>query len=73
MELIDSQALATVRGGFGAILGALLQAAPGIMQGVSGIISASKSGGGSQHRSHHAFLIAARENLSHCESWRAIG
>ena len=46
MEPIDSQALSTVRGGFGAILGALLQAAPGILQGVSGIISASKSGGG---------------------------
>ena len=46
MEPIDSQALSTVRGGFGAILGALLQAAPSILQGVSGIISASKSGGG---------------------------
>jgi len=48
MEPIDSQALSTVRGGFGAILGALLQAAPGIMQGVSGIISASKGGGSTQ-------------------------
>jgi hypothetical protein len=46
MEPIDSQALSSVRGGFGAILGALLQAAPTIMQGVSGIISASKGGGG---------------------------
>jgi hypothetical protein len=47
MEPIELQALETVRGGFGAILGALLQAAPGILQGVSGIISASKSGGSS--------------------------
>jgi hypothetical protein len=46
IESIDTQALATVHGGFGAILGALLQAAPGILQGVSGIISASKGGGG---------------------------
>lgn len=46
MQPIDPQALSTVTGGFGAILGALLQAAPGILQGVSGIISASKSGGG---------------------------
>ena len=47
MEPIDSQALSTVRGGFGAILGALLQAAPSILNGVSGIISASRSGGSS--------------------------
>jgi len=43
---IDSIDLEQVRGGFGAILGSLLQAAPGIMQGVSGIISASKAGKG---------------------------
>jgi hypothetical protein len=47
MQPIDRQALASVNGGFGALLGALLQAAPGILQGVSGIISASKSGGSS--------------------------
>ena len=45
MQHIDRQALASVTGGFGALLGALLQATPGILQGVSGIISASKSGG----------------------------
>lgn len=44
---LDRQELALVNGGFGALLGALLQAAPGILQGVSGIISASKGGGGS--------------------------
>lgn len=43
MQPIDPQALSTVTGGF---LGALLSAAPGILQGVSGIIAASKSGGG---------------------------
>jgi hypothetical protein len=43
MQPIDRQALSTVTGGF---LGALLAAAPGILQGVSGIIAASKSGGG---------------------------
>jgi len=42
---LDHQALALVNGGFGALLGALLQAAPGILQGVSGIIGAAKSGG----------------------------
>jgi hypothetical protein len=42
---LDRQALALVNGGFGALLGALLQAAPGILQGVSGIIGAAKSGG----------------------------
>jgi hypothetical protein len=42
---LDRQALASVNGGFGALLGALLQAAPGILQGVSGIIGAAKSGG----------------------------
>ena len=46
MEPIDSQALENVRGGFGAILGALLQAAPGIINSVSGLVSASKGGGG---------------------------
>ena len=44
MQPIDRQALASVHGGFGALLGALLQAAPGILQGVSGIIGASKAG-----------------------------
>ena len=44
---LDPESLALVNGGFGALLGALLQAAPGILQGVSGIISAAKSGGGS--------------------------
>jgi|SRR5687768_5272019 hypothetical protein len=48
MEPIDTQALTTVRGGFGAILGALLQAAPGIINSVSGLVSASKGGGGAQ-------------------------
>src|SRR5262245_1884755 len=46
MEPIETQALETVRGGFGAILGALLQAAPGIINSVSGLVSASKGGGG---------------------------
>ena len=48
MEPIEAQALETVRGGFGAILGALLQAAPGIINSVSGLVSASKGGGGAQ-------------------------
>ena len=47
IETIDTQALATVHGGFGAILGALLQAAPGIINSVTGLVSASRSGGGS--------------------------
>jgi len=47
MQPIDRQALAHVNGGFGALLGALLQAAPGILQGVSGIIGAARSGGSS--------------------------
>ena len=42
---IDSTDLAGVRGGF---LAGLLAAAPGILQGVSGIIGAAKSGGGAQ-------------------------
>jgi hypothetical protein len=46
IESIDPQALATVHGGFGAILGALLQAAPGIINSVTGLVSASKGGGG---------------------------
>jgi len=46
MQSIDRSELASVRGGFGALLGAALQAAPGILQGVSGIIGAAKSGGG---------------------------
>jgi hypothetical protein len=46
VQTIDLQDLESVRGGFGALLGALLQAAPGILQGVGGIIAASKSGGG---------------------------
>jgi hypothetical protein len=43
MTPIDDTILATVRGGF---LGALLAAAPGILQGVTGIIGAAKGGGG---------------------------
>jgi hypothetical protein len=43
MQPIDREALSTVHGGF---LAALLSAAPAILQGVSGIISASKGGGG---------------------------
>src|SRR5678815_264339 len=46
MEPIDSQALENVRGGFGALLGALIQGAPGIINSISGLISASKGGGG---------------------------
>ena len=46
MQSIHPDHLETVRGGFGALLGALLQAAPGIMQGVSGIIGAAKAGKG---------------------------
>jgi hypothetical protein len=41
MQPIDPQALSSVHGGFAALLGAL----PGILQGVGGIIAASKSGG----------------------------
>lgn len=43
MQPIDTHDLENVRGGF---LGALLGAAPGILQGVSGIIAASKAGKG---------------------------
>jgi hypothetical protein len=45
MQPIDDRDLALVHGGFGAILGALLQAAPGIINSVSGLVSASRSGG----------------------------
>jgi hypothetical protein len=45
MESIDPQVLTSVRGGFGALLG-LLQAAPGILQGVTGLIGALKGSGG---------------------------
>ena len=45
MQPIELNQLSTVRGGFGALIGAALQAAPGILQGISGIIAASKSGG----------------------------
>lgn len=41
---LDPESLALVNGGFGALLGALLQAAPGILQGVGSIISAARSG-----------------------------
>jgi hypothetical protein len=54
IETIDTQALSTVHGGFGAILGALLQAAPGIISSVSGLVSASKGGGGAQTASAQA-------------------
>jgi len=43
LESLESTDLENVRGGF---LAALLGAAPGILQGVSGIISASKAGKG---------------------------
>lgn len=46
MEPIDLQTLSTVRGGFGAILGALLQSAPSIISSISGLVSASKGGSG---------------------------
>jgi hypothetical protein len=46
VQPIDLQALSSVRGGFGALIGAALQAAPGILQGVSGIIAAAKGRGG---------------------------
>jgi hypothetical protein len=47
MQPIDPAQLTNVIGGAGgAILGGLLKAAPGIMQGVSGIIGAAKGGGG---------------------------
>ena len=46
VQPIDLQDLDSVRGGFGALLGALLQSAPGILQGVGSIIAASKSGRG---------------------------
>ncbi|MFN0251400.1 MAG: hypothetical protein ACKV2T_31280 [Kofleriaceae bacterium] len=43
IEALPSQDLENVRGGF---IGALLGAAPGILQGVSGIIQASRAGKG---------------------------
>jgi hypothetical protein len=44
MQSIDLDQLEDVRGGEG-VLGAALQAAPGILSGIAGIISAAKSGG----------------------------
>jgi hypothetical protein len=44
MEPIDPQALASVRGGFAALLGALLQAAPGIIQSVGGLMGKGSGG-----------------------------
>jgi hypothetical protein len=44
MEPIDPQALASVRGGFAALLGTLLQAAPGIIQAIGGLSKGSGSG-----------------------------
>ena len=46
MTSIDRNELSNVRGGFGALLGALAQSAGPILQGVGSIIAASKSGGG---------------------------
>lgn len=47
MQPIDPQHLSTVCGGAGgALLGTLAQAAGPILQGVAGIIGASRSGGG---------------------------
>ena len=46
MQPIESHELTSVRGGFGALLGPLLNAAGPILNGVAGIIGASKSGGG---------------------------
>jgi len=46
MQPIESHELTSVRGGFGALLGAALNAAGPILNGVAGIIGASKSGGG---------------------------
>jgi hypothetical protein len=46
MQTIDPDALSTVTGGFGALLGSLAQAAGPILNGVAGIIGASTSGGG---------------------------
>jgi hypothetical protein len=46
MKSLTSHELSQVSGGFGALLGAALQAAGPIMQGVTGIIGAAKSGGG---------------------------
>jgi len=46
MKALSRHELSNVTGGFGALLGAALQAAPGILQGVGGIIGAAKSGGG---------------------------
>lgn len=43
IQALETNDLENVRGGF---IGALLGAAPGILQGVSGIISASKAGKG---------------------------
>jgi hypothetical protein len=42
MEAIDTQALSTVHGGFGAILGALIQQAPAIITAIGSL----KGGGG---------------------------
>ena len=44
MTTIDSNELDTVCGGFGALLGALIQQAPAILQGVQGIVGAAKGG-----------------------------
>jgi bacteriocin-like protein len=46
MKSLSEHELAHVTGGFGALLGPLLQAAGPIMNGVAGIIGAAKSGGG---------------------------
>src|SRR5258708_13282720 len=46
MKALHHDQLSKVTGGFGALLGAALQAAPGILNGVAGIIGASKSGKG---------------------------
>lgn len=59
MQTIDRDQLAVIRGGFGALLGAALQAAPGILNGVAGIIGASKSGGGGGGRAAAAPPAAA--------------
>jgi hypothetical protein len=44
MQSIDLDQLSNVRGGEG-LLGTALQAAPGILDGIAGIISAAKGGG----------------------------
>jgi hypothetical protein len=59
MKSIHPDLLENVRGGFLEMLAPLLQAAPGILQGVQGIIGAAKGGGGAQQQQQAAAAAAA--------------